>query len=224
MALQPYQTYKPMAPLNLILLTKSEKGSKDFYTTLQEPIDLIAHTKWNHILNRDILNQTWERIHKACFNTVKDNYLIHLQFRIINQILGTRDLLHKMSITDNSKCNFCKDHNKTIAHLFFDCKLVLLLWHTLYNWIYNKLKIRIPLEFNPNSHAINTINMITKSYIFFYSRGKQKPNIFICKIELNLHSIHLNLCREKTINSTTLIESGIKLMDFLIKISLYTLK
>ena len=54
-----------------------------------------------------------------------------------------------MSITDNPKCNFCKDHNETImtiAHLFFDCKLVHLLWHTLYIWIYNKLKIRILLD------------------------------------------------------------------------------
>ena len=187
-ALQPYRIHKPMAPLNLIILTKSEKGSKDFYTILQEPFDLITHTKWNHILNRDIPNQTWKLVHKVCFNTVKDNYLIHLQFKIINQILGTKDLLNKMSITDNPKCNFCKDLNETIAHLFFDCELVHLLWETLYNWIYNKLKIRIPLDkpniilgnidLNPNSQAINTLNMITKSYIFYCSRGKQQLNIY----------------------------------------------
>ena len=93
-----------------------------------------------------------------------------------------------MSRTDNPKCNFCKDLNETIAHLFYDCELVHLLWQTLYNWIYNKLKIRIPLDkpniilgnidLNPNSQAINTLNMITKSYMFYCSRGKQQLNIY----------------------------------------------
>ena len=74
-----------------------------------EPIELFADKKWNLILNRDIPDQTWKLVHKACFNTVKDNYLIHIQFKIINQILGT----------DNIICNFCKDNSESIIHLFF---------------------------------------------------------------------------------------------------------
>ena len=48
-ALQPNPIHKPIAPLNLLILRKSEKGSSDFYNILRQPIDLISHTKWNNI-------------------------------------------------------------------------------------------------------------------------------------------------------------------------------
>ena len=70
------------------------------------------------------------------FKTVKDNYLIYLQYKINNQILGTRSLLFKMSITDDKHYSFCKEQEETISHLFFDCNQVTLLWQVLYDWIY----------------------------------------------------------------------------------------
>ena len=57
-ALQPYMIQQPIAPLNLTLLIKNKKGSKDFYIILQQPINLTGHTKWNDILNRYIPNET----------------------------------------------------------------------------------------------------------------------------------------------------------------------
>ena len=63
MELEPYPIQKPLAPFNLLLLIKSEKGSKDFYNTLQQPIDIIIHNKWNDILNKNIPNQTWKFVH-----------------------------------------------------------------------------------------------------------------------------------------------------------------
>ena len=63
-----------------------------------------------------------------------------------------------------------------------------LLWETLFNWILNKTNIRITcniiplllgyLEPYPNPIPVNTINMITKSYIVYCSRNNLKLNIY----------------------------------------------
>ena len=126
--------------------------------------------------------------YKICFKTVNDNYLIYLQYCIINRILGTRSLLHKMSITDNKFCSLCIEYEETLVHLFYDCNHVLNLWNTLYEWIYNVTHIRIIPDKNeiilgytqvyPNPIPINTINLITKSYIFYCSKNNINLNIF----------------------------------------------
>ena len=75
-------------------------------------------------------------------------------------------------------------------HLFYDCNYVLTLWNTLYEWIYNITDIRIIpdkneiilgyLQVYPNPIPINTmsINLITKSYIFYCSKNYINLNIF----------------------------------------------
>ena len=80
----------------------------------------------DEILNINITTAVWGQIYKVCFKTLKDNYLIYLQYKIINQILGTRSLLYKMSITTDKYCSFCKEHEETLSHLFYDCNQVLL--------------------------------------------------------------------------------------------------
>ena len=138
--------------------------------------------------NTNITTPEWVQIYKICFKTLKDNYLVYLQYKIINQILGTRSLLFKMSITNDKHCSFCKEKAETISHLFFDCNQVALMWQVLYDWIYNKTSNRIIPEKKsillgytepyPTPIPINTINMITKSYIFHCSKNNTKLNIY----------------------------------------------
>lgn len=44
---------------------------------------------------------------------------------IINNILGTRSSLYKMSISNDQHCSFCGENKGTIPHLFYECKFVL---------------------------------------------------------------------------------------------------
>ena len=125
LSLQPYTLHQPTAPLNLLLLVKNRKGSKDFYKIINYLDEPVPRNKWNTALNRNVPKTSWTAIYKACFNTVKDNYLIYLQFKIINRILGTKSLLYKISLTDSPLCTFCKEQEETILHLFYDCNEVL---------------------------------------------------------------------------------------------------
>ena len=101
--------HQPMAPLNLLLMVKNRKGSKDFYKILNNLDEPVPRNKLNIAFNRNIPKTSWTDIYKACFNTVKDNYLIYLQFKIINQILGTKSPLYKISLTQSPLCTFCKE-------------------------------------------------------------------------------------------------------------------
>ena len=77
---------------------------------------------------------------------MKDNYLIYLQFKIINRILGTKSLLDKISLTYNPLCILCKEQEETIMHLFYDCNEALLLWQTVCQWISTKLDTHLQPE------------------------------------------------------------------------------
>ena len=210
---QPYNLQKPLAPLTYSIITKNNKGSKDFYTLLQTKRDVKPLNKWENTFNQQFSVPHRKLIYKSCFKTVKDNYLIYLQFKIINNILGTRSLLYKMSISNDKCCSFCGEHDETIPHLFYECNLVNLLWQTLYNWIAHKSNIRIIpniisiilgyTETYPNPVVINTINMITKSYIFYCSRNNLKLNIYQLqtRLETAFETYEFNAIRNNCIDN-----------------------
>ena len=186
--LQPCILQKPTTPLLFSIATKSKKGSKDFNKILEYKQEIKTYNKWENKLNQEVTAPEWRLIYNSCFRTINDNYLIYLQFKIINRILGTRSLLYKISITDNYYCPFCKEYEETIEHLFYECDETNLLWKTLYQWIFTMINVRIiPVKIDIllgltqpclNAIPINTINMITKSYIFHCSKNNLRLNIF----------------------------------------------
>ena len=185
---EPIHLQKPQAPVYHSFITKNKKGSKQFYNILIQPTETITKITWNENLGINITIPQWNQIYKTCFHTIKDNDLIWLQSKIINQILGTRLLLQKIKITNNPNCVFCNRDKETLLHLFFECDHVSQLWNSLYTWIRNKSRLQITPDkctiilghIHPwgNTIPINTINMITKAYIFSCSRNKRLLNIF----------------------------------------------
>ena len=145
-------------------------------------------TKWEIDLNTNIPEENWFYIFKICFNTLKENYLIWTQYKILHRILGVKKYLHQLSIASDKQCSFCKRSDETLKHLFYDCSIVKNLWANVKTWILTKLNIN--LSFTPEliilgyiypgtgKVPLNTILMISKSYIFWCSRKQITPNIF----------------------------------------------
>ncbi len=148
---------------------------------------VLTYPKWDNDLNLNIDTKTWERVFKICFHTTSDNYIIWLQYKIINRILGCKYLLHKMHITPTPNCNLCELQPETLIHLFCKCTKITHLWKNLTDWIRNRTNHNIAFTSNTiilgyllNDNIkipINTIILVTKSYIFWCSRNKKKPNI-----------------------------------------------
>ena len=113
---------RPIIPFHLKILLKHNKGTKDFYRILNKNNNNNNSSllKWNTILEHE-LEINFGKVFKVCFKTVKDNYLIWLQYKIIYQIIGTRKQLFKLRISNSPTCFFCNSEEETIQHLFYDC-------------------------------------------------------------------------------------------------------
>ena len=107
--------------LKPILITNNKQ--KHIYETIVRNSDIpISQTKWNsYFLNSKI---NWHLINSYIFNCTKDSYIQWFQIRIIHRILATNSLLFKMKITDDKMCTFCKCHEETLVHLFWECEKI----------------------------------------------------------------------------------------------------
>ena len=174
---------KPNIPFQYTILFKIKSGAKDIYRILRNKDSLnYSNKKWEDNLQIQISTQDWKDIFKICYYTLKDNYLIWMQYKIINRILGNRYYLHKLKILNSPNCIYCKLHQETLLHLLYECEEVRSLWVWLSKWINEKLKIAITfnvkmiilgyMERDTNYIPLNSIILIAKSYIFWSSRNK----------------------------------------------------
>ena len=140
---------KPIWPSTLSILLKSKKGSKDFYNLINnEKCDpQIAHkVKWERIINNNISDKEWTIIYKHCFKSIEDNEIIWLQYRIVNQILGTKSLRYKMNVIENNLCRFCNSFEETITHTFVQCQYSKILWEEVKNWVRSTTNITFDIS------------------------------------------------------------------------------
>ena len=184
----PQSTYiKPNIPYTLIPLMKGRKGTRPIYRVLLPDKQFFSSPKWDIDLGLVIDKNTWTDIFNTCLFTLKDNYLSWFQMKIIYRILGTKQYLHKIKFIASPTCNLCHKNPQTLIHLFYECPTTSILLNDLQNWISNKIGINIQLTkcdiilgylINNNfKHALNTILLVTKSYIFWSSRHDKSPNI-----------------------------------------------
>ena len=107
-----------------------------------------------------------------------------------------------MKITNDDLCNLCIQSQETISHLFTQCPQIKVLWSDISKWIHNTTNYNIKFDqitiicgyllSNNIQTPINTIILATKSYIFWCSRHKRKPNIYsLQKQILDLYNTQL---------------------------------
>ena len=90
---------KPAWLTNIEILTKSKKGSNDFYNLLTNTshLDTLSYkAKLEAVIGDKLDHEDWKPIYKHCFKVIQDNEIIWLQYRIINCILGRKSLLFKI--------------------------------------------------------------------------------------------------------------------------------
>ncbi len=182
------QPPRPFISIHLQTIIQNRKGSRHIYNVFISDNNITMKDKWDEKLNTQIDVNQWKVIHNICFNTLKDNYLIWLQYKIINRILGTKELRYKMNIFDTPLCSFCGNHDETLIHIFYQCDQVRLLWDTIMQWILRKTNININLSEqqtllgyssgNNNQIPVNTILICTKAYIFYCARTNKRLNIY----------------------------------------------
>ena len=169
------------------LVSKLRNNKQNIYKTLNNMnTSTFFNKKWETDLGQQLDIQTYSKAFKVCFNTVENNYLKWHQYKILTRILGIKSKLHKMKIKDDAICRLCNNQDETLIHVFTQCLKISPLWDNLSIWIRNKLNILINftetdiilgyLHNNNFAFPLNTIILVTKSYIFWCCRNQVNPN------------------------------------------------
>ena len=191
---------RPIFPTQIKLLSKSKKGTKDFYNILL-PVNIQGNNfkqKWEANLNLTLNLLTWKNIYKICFYTIKDNFLIWFQYKVIYRLTGTNLLLYKIKQSDTAACRLCGMEEETFLHLFVSCPKSNEFWKNIKYWISQKLNkdfccIPSHLIFGSWEDVsldtlVNVVIITGKYYIFKCARLHRALNLL--KFEIYLRNVY----------------------------------
>ena len=77
----------------------------------------------------------WSKTFNLTFKLTLDTKIQNFQFKLLHRILTTNSYLHKMKITGDNTCTFCKQVPETLTHLFFHCYKVETIWTEFREWV-----------------------------------------------------------------------------------------
>ena len=88
---------RPCVPTHLKSIVSSQNGSKYVYNILKLKDNIgksIPERTWKSILQYDaiLFKAIWSIIYKVCFKAIEDNYIIWFQYKILYNILGTKNI------------------------------------------------------------------------------------------------------------------------------------
>ena len=109
-------------------------------------LPLEQQAEWSSELKDQ--NSQWNSVYLSVYNSTIETELRSFQIKLNFRAILTNVALHGFSISDTSKCSFCKIEPETLLHLFFECRIIQVIWKDVMDWISSKL--RIPLHFRPS--------------------------------------------------------------------------
>ena len=151
-----------------------------------------AQKKYNEAFSTHTFQIDWQKIYLLPFKTTLDTKLREFQYKILNRILYTNNMLFKFKKVDSPLCDFCEKELETTEHLFFHCAKVSMFWDDL-KVLLNSLNITIRLDIkNVLFGFLDTDNMsILVNYILLESK------YFIYRCKSNKSSLCIRLLVDK---------------------------
>ena len=64
------------------------------------------------------------------------------QYKLLNRIVYTNKLLHKIKLSDTSLCTFCGEYEESLEHLFLHCQFSKNFWMQIVSWL-NEFNVTI---------------------------------------------------------------------------------
>ena len=173
-------------------------------------VHLPCYSKWERILNYQFSDNDWKTFNIISNKSTPCTHLKWFQYKIIHNILPTKQYLHKLGYIESPVYSFCKSEAETIDHLFWTCEYASKLWKDLETWIHS---VQIPITLTigkvilgikgKNNNPINAIILLTKQIIYQSSKKGFTPSITYIKKEIIKYyhitkSIYLSNQNEQT--------------------------
>ena len=135
-----------------------------------------AVSRYEKLYNTETFKLDWKKNFLIPYKTTLYTKLREFQFKILNKILYTNDLLSKIGKVKSPLCDFCQIDLETTEHLLFHCHFVKRFWNEMYVLLKAKNVLSKPLkieevifgicEDKPNVLPANLINLNGKCYIY----------------------------------------------------------
>ena len=138
------------------------------------------------------------------FRATLSTKLREFQYKILNRILYTNDMLFKFKKIESPLCYLCENDVETIEHFLFLCPRVQSFWDEVYSTFGGKLKWSRPLQIKDiffGRQDLQVHNTLT-NYIILESK------FFLYRCKLNKTPLSVLLLIEK-IKNTYFIERSI---------------
>ena len=144
--------------------------TSSLYRNLKQDEKLLQE-RWIRWSNVNV-NVTYDDLVKLVANITKTTICVKLrsfQYRILTRALTTNIQLYYYKIKDSKMCSFCKTHDESMKHLFFECtkiKPIIQILEELTNRTLDyETLILNSVEKNPK-RVENAIVLIAKHYIY----------------------------------------------------------
>ena len=163
-----------------------------------------AMKKYDKLFNTDTFRLDWEKIYLLPFKTTLYTKLREFQYKLLNRIIYTNDMLFKFRKTDSPLCYFCETEPETLEHFFFYCSKVRAFWEEV-NLLSNSQGM-ICRSFDIRDILFGVLDIVSNEILLNYIVLESKH--FIYRTKLNKTSLSLTLLIEK-IRKTFQIERHI---------------
>ena len=150
--------------------------SKQVYWHIIEKRNTVVPTAQRKLarwLENEIIR--WEEAYMTPILSTEDTKLRSFQYRLLNNILPTKQNLYTWKIIASPICSYCQLENETLYHVFFYCNAVRNFWAALLGWFENETTCKIDFtaynilfgtETEINHYAlINQILILAKVWI-----------------------------------------------------------
>ena len=136
---------------------------------------IIKTMKWNQVLKTSWGTEEFTKMLRYTMQLSNATKLRDFQYRLLQRGIVTNSLLFKWKVIDSDLCTFCQSEKESIIHLFVECDHVQNMWAELDQ--YGLKRFGVLLEPTPEKiisnclclpkrHALNTVALVMKQYIY----------------------------------------------------------
>ena len=145
-------------------------------------LPLEQQAKWSSELKDQ--NLQWNSVYRSVYSSTIETKLRSFQIKLDLRSIVTNVALHGFCISDTNKCSFCKIEPETLLHLFFECRIIQVIWNDVMDWISSKLKT--PLAFRPSeilfgvegeNYQAKLINCVLLCITFYIYKSRISGNL-----------------------------------------------
>lgn len=158
-------------------------------SNINPPVSLV---KWNNIFNTQLKPTS---VYTAYNDTLCDNYVRDLHWKLQHMSLPTTDFLFRCDITEDNICPSCDDVENNI-HVFTDCFISFQFWTRLLSLLQNITK-----------STVNLVNLFNICFGFYHLSNKYNARqINLCNFLVNYGRAALWHCRNKRLEHSIIID------------------